>query len=166
VWIIVVVVVGIAAVGFALLAWRRLADGAAPAAPNSRPFAALATSGIGAGPKPDPPALRRGIELALQVVDEEREPADVIVRAWLGLEETAEDSGIARRPAETPTEFTSRIHGQAFADDGAVAMLLHLYLRTRFGDHPATPDDVAAARTALQQLARTTPDSPRGAGPR
>ena len=39
---------------------------------------------------------------------EQRDPADAIVRAWLGLQETAEESGIVRHPAETPTEFTSR----------------------------------------------------------
>ena len=49
-----------------------------------------------------------------------------------------------RRPAETPTEFTSRILGRAFADDRAIRTLLRLYLRTRFGDHPVTADDVAA----------------------
>ena len=114
------------------------------------------------------PALRTGIELALQVLDEQREPADAIVRAWLGLQETAEESGIVRRPAETPTEFTSRILSRAFADDRAIRTLLRLYLRTRFGDHPVTTDDVAAVRAALQELVRTwpTPEVPAGAGPR
>ncbi|MBO0729426.1 MAG: DUF4129 domain-containing protein, partial [Acidimicrobiaceae bacterium] len=75
--------------------------------------------------------------------------------AWLGLEETAEESGLVRRPAETPTEFTSRILSKAFADDQALRTLLRLYLRTRFGNHPATSDDVAAVRRALQELVRT-----------
>src|SRR6201999_1893445 len=94
-------------------------------------------------------------ELALQVLDEQREPADAIVRAWLGLEGTAEESGIVRRPAETPTEFTSRILSRAFGDHEAVRTLLRLYLRTRFGDHPVTDDDVAAVRAALQELVTT-----------
>ena len=113
------------------------------------------------------PALRTGIELALQVLDEQREPADAIVRAWLGLQETAEESGIVRQPAETPTEFTSRILSRAFADDRAIRTLLRLYLRTRFGDHPVTAEDVAAVRAALQELVRTwpAPASPAGAGP-
>jgi hypothetical protein len=96
-----------------------------------------------------------GIELALQVLDEQREPADAVVRAWLGLEETAEQSGLVRRPAETPTEFTSRILSGAFADDRAIGTLLRLYLRARFGDHPVTSGDVAAVRKALQELVRT-----------
>jgi hypothetical protein len=112
--------------------------------------------------------LRTGIELALQALDEQREPADAIVRAWLGLQETAAESGIVRRAAETPTEFTSRILSRAFADDRAVRTLLRLYLRTRFGDHPVTTDDVASVRAALQELVRTwpTPEVPAGAGPR
>jgi hypothetical protein len=108
-------------------------------------------------PEPDRPALRTGIEHALQVLDEHRDPTDAIVRAWLGLQETAEESGIVRQPAETPTEFTSRILSRAFGDDRAVRTLLRLYLRTRFGDHPVTSDDVAVVRLALQELVRTWP---------
>jgi len=115
-------------------------------------------------PEPDTPALRTGIELALQVLDEQRDPADAVVRAWLGLQETAEESGIARRPAETPTEFTSRILTYAFADGGAVRTLLRLYLRTRFGDHPATAEDVVAVREALRELVRTWPAPAPAAG--
>jgi hypothetical protein len=105
----------------------------------------------------DTPNLRTGIELALQVLDEQREPADAIVRAWLGLQETAEESGIVRRPDETPTEFTSRILSRAVVDGQAVRTLLSLYLRARFADRPVTSDDVTAARTALQELSRSWP---------
>lgn len=119
-------------------------------------------------PEPEPEPLLSGIELALQVLDEQREPADAIVRAWLGLEQTAEESGIVRRPSETPTEFTSRILSGAFADDTAVRTLLRLYLRTRFGDHPVTTDDVSAVREALQGLVQSwrAPEAPIGAGTR
>jgi hypothetical protein len=108
-------------------------------------------------PEPEPeveaPVLRSGIELALATLDERREPADAIVRAWLGLEQTAEQSGIIRQAAETPTEFTTRILSRAATDDHAITTLLSLYLRTRFGDHPVTDDDVATVRHALEELA-------------
>jgi hypothetical protein len=46
-----------------------------------------------------------------------------------------------------------------FANDSAgneaIATLLRLYLRTRFGDHPVTDADVALVRRALQELVRT-----------
>jgi len=40
---------------------------------------------VAAEPEADEPALRTGVALALDVLDEQREPADAIVRAWLGL---------------------------------------------------------------------------------
>jgi hypothetical protein len=159
-WIVVAIVVVIVCA----LLWRWLAGRPSRAATSRDSIAVEATSEVPAEPEPTPdmPALRTGIELALQLLDEQRDPADAIVRAWLGLQETAEQSGIVRQPAETPTEFTSRILSRAFADDLAVRTLLRLYLRTRFGDHPATDDDVTAVRSALQELVRTwpAPDSP------
>jgi hypothetical protein len=169
-WIVLWVIVAIAAVGVAMLVWRWWVGRSSRAATDQNSAVAAATSEIPIEPEPEPdtPALRTGIELALQVLDEQREPADAIVRAWLGLQETAAESGIVRRPAETPTEFTSRILGRAFADDRAVRTLLRLYLRTRFGDHPVTAEDVAAVRAALQELVRTwpAPELPAGAGAR
>ena len=106
-------------------------------------------------PEPDAPVLRRGIDQALHLLEEEREPNDAVVRAWLGLEESAADAGIVRRSAETPTEFTSRVMSQVFADDHAITTLLALYLRSRFGARPVTVADVAAVRAALRELART-----------
>jgi hypothetical protein len=169
-WIVLWVIVAIAAVGVAMLLWRWWAGRPSPAAtdPDSLVASEMSEIPIQPEPEPDTPVLRTGIELALQVLDEQREPADAIVRAWLGLQETAAESGIVRRPAETPTEFTSRILSRAFADDRAVRTLLRLYLRTRFGDHPVTTDDVAAVRAALQELVRTwpAPELPAGAGAR
>jgi hypothetical protein len=109
-------------------------------------------------PEPEAPVVLKAVERALQELDEEHEPADAILRAWLGLQQTAEDSGIVRRAAETPTEFTSRILSRVSADDRAVRTLLSLYLRTRFGDHPVTEKDVATARDALGSLARSWDD--------
>jgi hypothetical protein len=164
------IIIAIAVVGIALLLWRWWAGRPSRRAIGQHWIALGATSEVLTGPEPEPdvPALRTGIGLALQMLDEVRDPADAIVRAWLGLQETAEESGIVRRPAETPTEFTSRILSRAFADDRSIRTLLRLYLRTRFGDHPVTTEDVAAVQAALQDLVRTwpTPASPARSGPR
>lgn len=128
-----------------------------PAAPKLHASSVHVTQLVPAEPVAEPETLLTGIGLALQALDEQREPADAVVRAWLGLQETAEESGIVRRPSETPTEFTSRILSGAFADDRALRTLLRLYLRTRFGDHPVTAEDVAEVRDALQQLVSTWP---------
>lgn len=116
-------------------------------APAEAPIRAAPT------PEPDAPAVRSGIELALGALDAEREPSDAIMRAWMGLQQTAEESGITRYGAETATEFTQRILSRVSADDRAIRTLLRLYLRTRFGDHPITAADVASARESLRALA-------------
>jgi Domain of unknown function (DUF4129) len=152
-WIVVIAVV-LVAIGLLALLWRWLRGRRLPPAPEPTGASVQATTQqvIAPEPEPEPEKLLTGIELALEVLDEEREPADAIVRAWLGLQETAQESGIVRRPAETPTEFTSRILSGAFADDRALRTLLRLYLRTRFGDHAVTAADVAEVREAHRQL--------------
>lgn len=151
-WLVVVAIVVVVIAIVAVLLWlwsrRRL-----PAAPRLHAAAVqTAPQTVPAEPEPEPEALLTGIALALRVLDEGREPGDAIVRAWIGLQETAAESGIVRHPSESPTEFTARILAAAFTDDDALRTLLRLYLRTRFGDHPVTAEDVAAVRSALGQL--------------
>jgi hypothetical protein len=168
--IVLWVLVAIAAAGVAVLLWRWWSGRRSRTRAGWHQVVARATAQTVIEPKPEPepdtPALRSGIELALQLLDAQREPGDAIVRAWLGLQETAEESGIVRRLAETPTEFTTRILSRAFDDDRAIRTLLRLYLRTRFGDHPVTIDDVSAVRAALQELVRTWPAPESVSGPR
>jgi hypothetical protein len=141
--------------------WRRSAPrrrAPRPAEAETPPVVA-ADVGQPVEPEPDVPVIRSGLEEALLELQREVEPGDAVVRAWLGLQQTAEQSGVARGRSETPTEFTSRILGRVFANDSAgrdaIATLLRLYLRTRFGDHPVTAEDVALVRRALQELVRT-----------
>ncbi|MGH2873021.1 MAG: DUF4129 domain-containing protein [Solirubrobacteraceae bacterium] len=150
-WILFVAI-GVVAIVVAALLWRWLRGRRAPAASGRHAASVRTTTAVAPEPDPEPEVLLTGIERALQALDEERDPADAVVRAWLGLQQTAEESGIVRRPSETPSEFTARILSAAFADDRALRTLLALYLRTRFGDHPVSDDDVVAVRAALQQL--------------
>ncbi|MCW2538310.1 MAG: hypothetical protein JWN95_35 [Frankiales bacterium] len=149
------IAVAIAVILIALLLWRWLAGRPSRATLRVPEVAVLTTSAAELEPEPEAPVIRRGVEQALRLLDEEREPDDAVMRAWLGLQQSAEDSGIVRRPAETPTEFTSRIMSRAFADDRPIRTLLALYLRTRFGNHPVTAADVTRAREALQGLVAT-----------
>jgi hypothetical protein len=104
--------------------------------------------------------LRDGIGAALEILDGSREPADAIVRAWLGLETRAQRSGIVRRAAETPTEFARRVLARAFPDQDATTTLLGLYLATRFSARPPTSADVDAARDALARLQASWQEAP------
>ena len=108
---------------------------------------------------PDLPTLRRGLTLAADALRGDGEPRDAIVRAWIGLQEAAKDSGMERRPAETPTEFTTRVFETVKADESAARILLELYLRVRFGSRPATDHDVERARQAIAALTATWPES-------
>ncbi len=105
----------------------------------------------------DLPTLHRGLVRASEALEVYREPRDAIVRAWLGLQEAAEDSGLRRRPSETPTEFTTRVFESVEADRSAAAALLEVYLRVRFRPVPATESDVRQARDAIDRLRETWP---------
>ncbi|HEY2557103.1 MAG TPA: DUF4129 domain-containing protein [Diaminobutyricibacter sp.] len=130
---------------------------------------------LDAGPASEPeppsapaaPALQRGFDRALTTLGEDRTPRDAIERAWLGLQEAAEESGVQRRAAETPAEFTQRVLARVHADDEAARTLLTLYLRVRFGDTPVTVSDIALARQSLERLAASwgaAPDAGRPLG--
>ncbi|HEX4444019.1 MAG TPA: DUF4129 domain-containing protein [Galbitalea sp.] len=119
--------------------------------------AALSDSPVEVNTDADLPVLHRGLLRAADLLDTDREPRDAIVRAWIGLQEAAEDSGVSRRPSETPTEFTSRVFESVAADRKAASTLLDVYLRVRFSRKPATDSDVVVARQAIQRLRDTWP---------
>ena len=98
------------------------------------------------------PVVRRGIARALQILDKPGEPSDAVVRAWLGLEETAEDAGAGRAASETPAEYTARIMQRFDADRAAAQALLRLYQDVRFGGRAADAASVARARGCLLRL--------------
>lgn len=104
---------------------------------------------------PELPVLQRGVQAAQRHLAQIREPGDAIIAAWLALEDAAAGSGVRRRPAETPTEFTVDVLGRTTADPVATDRLLHLYHRARFSTSPVRPEDAAAASECLADLARS-----------
>ena len=91
------------------------------------------------------------------------DPGDAVVLAWLTLEDAAADCGLARRPHQTPTEFTTAVLAGLDVDAAALHRLRLLYQRARFSTHPVTEDDVDAARDALRRLVadlEAAPDAP------
>ncbi|GAB3796815.1 hypothetical protein GCM10028798_07290 [Humibacter antri] len=101
---------------------------------------------------PIAPVVVRGIDRAIALLDDAREPNDAIVRAWLGLQDAAEASGAGRRPSETPGEYTTRIIARFGTDRDAALTLLDLYQGVRFGGHPVDTTTVESARACLTRL--------------
>lgn len=149
------VAIAIAIVVVLALLWRRLRR--ALDRPDLAPLPPLMDGGVGPEAEeperePEPAVVRRGLDRALETLSEPREPRDAIERAWVGLEEGAADSGVRRLPAETPSEFASRVVARVAADRDAADTLLRLYLRVRFSEAAVTAADVSTARTAVERL--------------
>ncbi|UJP10787.1 DUF4129 domain-containing protein [Microbacterium sp. KUDC0406] len=100
----------------------------------------------------DAVVIRRGIAEAIRVIGGSSDPADAIIAAWVGLEQTAADSGVARAASETPREFTLRIIARRAATEQDVVALVDLYEKVRFGGHSADDGDRRTARTLLERL--------------
>ena len=117
--------------------------------PDSTPAGVIAT-------EPDLPALLRGADAAEEILAEASGvPRDLVLRCWLALEEAAAASGAARKPSDSPTEFTASVLRATHTDQASVDTLLHLYHQARFSSHSITDSDVRAARSAVIRLAAT-----------
>ncbi|MGB3374297.1 MAG: DUF4129 domain-containing protein [Microbacterium sp.] len=109
-------------------------------------------AGVPGESEPDAPAVRRGIAAARMAVDAHADPTDAIVAAWLGLEETAADSGIGRALSETQVEFTLRMLMRRPGIEEPARDLLRLYESVRFGGRIANESERAAAGRALMLI--------------
>ncbi|QPZ39960.1 DUF4129 domain-containing protein [Paramicrobacterium chengjingii] len=98
------------------------------------------------------PTVVRGIERALGALDAPGIPHDAIVEAWLGLQQSAEDSGVRLRASETPTEFTVRVLAREHSIADELSVLVSLYQSVRFGDRHPTASDIDSARSALLSI--------------
>lgn len=96
--------------------------------------------------------LQSGLVAAIDILREERDPGNAVVKAWQGLQDAAATAGLTRRPAETASEFTARILYRSRRSASPIAVLLSLYQRVRFGEHTPTADEIVAAQNALAML--------------
>ncbi|MEJ2857170.1 MULTISPECIES: DUF4129 domain-containing protein [unclassified Saccharothrix] len=103
-----------------------------------------------------PELLVQGARRALDEMDRRTggPPRDAVVAAWLWLEEAAADSGAARLPHQTPTEFTGALLARHAVDETATGALRKAYQRARFGTAEVTEDDARTARDALEHIVR------------
>lgn len=147
--IVVVAVAVIVVVGLLLtVGWRRR--------PRRGVGAVVASPDVVDGLAEPPPLLVRRAGEALAQLREhpERPPGDAVIAAWLTLERAAEDSGVPRRPHQTPTEFTGDLLLRYRVDEDATGALRRVYQRARFGTAAVTPADVRTATEALERVVR------------
>ena len=88
---------------------------------------------------------------------QEGTPRNAIVACWLRLETAAGQAGVARHPAETSTEFTTRVLGALTVDAARFKGFAGLYREARFSRHelgePARQSALAALRSLHQDIA-------------
>ena len=97
--------------------------------------------------------LQSGLAAAIQILSSgDRDLGNAVVQAWQGLQDAAAAAGLHRRPAETASEFTARILYRSRGSAEAIAVLLSLYQRVRFGEHYPTADEIDAARHSVDVL--------------
>jgi hypothetical protein len=83
---------------------------------------------------------------------DEGTPRNGIVRCWREFEVSAARVGLARKPWQTPAEYTMLILDLVEAEHGAVARLADRYREARFSEHEVTEADRADALAALDQI--------------
>lgn len=105
-------------------------------------------------PPVDAPAVRDGILGAIEILDSHGTPSDAIVAAWVGLEESAQRTGMERAVSETPGEFALRVVGSRPGIGGDLRDLLRLYEGVRFADRVSDESDRARARELLERIHR------------
>lgn len=104
---------------------------------------------------------------------QEGEPRNAIVAAWLNLETSAAATGLPRDPAETSTEYTTRVLHTWDVDPRSLGDLAALYREARFSRHPLGEEhrrravrDLTTVHDDLRQFAGRPEPQPQGtAGP-
>jgi hypothetical protein len=145
--LVVIVVVAVAAILVALLgaAWRR-----------PRLVTRMTTDFV----TPEVPDELLSTATDRVALLEAGEPRNAIVAAWLSLETSAAATGLPRDPAETSTEYTTRVLHTWDVDPRSLADLAALYREARFSRHPLGEDhrrrairDLTSLHDDLRQVA-------------
>ncbi len=79
-------------------------------------------------------------------------PRNAVVECWLRLEAVVASAGLRRDPADTSTEFTTRVLGAYAVDRSAILELSALYREARFSTHEMGEAERTKAIEALDAL--------------
>lgn len=98
-----------------------------------------------------PPRIAETTERQLRTIHEGT-PRNAIVACWMELDQTCRETGLARSPAETSTEFTARVLSHYAVAADAVDTLATLYREARFSEHTLSERHRQQAVAALEQI--------------
>jgi len=131
---------GLGALGLAL--WVALAD---------RPVHEEEDEPVGASPAGP---LEAAVDESLEDLRAESDPRRAIVRCYARFERAAADSGHARRPWLTPSEFMHEVLARLSLPRAAVPALTGLFELARFSHHALGPRERDRAVDALHEIRR------------
>jgi hypothetical protein len=109
-----------------------------------------------------PQAVLEGADHGLAAL-EHGPPRNAIVAAWVALEGAAGAAGLPRHPAETSTEYVTRVLRVWDVDPRSLAELAALFREARFSTHPLTEAHRQRAITALATIRSDLGREPTGA---
>jgi Domain of unknown function (DUF4129) len=100
----------------------------------------------------DDEELADEIHTGIAVLDDADDPTDAILACWLRLEGVAADVGVARDPADTPTDLVVRLLAARDVRPDTLVRLAALYERARYSPDPLGEDARSEARAALESV--------------
>jgi hypothetical protein len=133
--------------------WPTLAAAAAGAALALLAIALVVRAEIGrSSPAGEEPELEEAVSAGIEALESETDPRRGVIRAYAAMEGTLRDRGFARRAAETPLEYLTRLLARVETGARAATRLTSLYERAKFSSHEIDESMRQDAVAALRDL--------------
>jgi len=120
----------------------------------------------GKGSEPQPPPLYAAVEESLEDLRAEPDARRAIIRCYARFERVAADSGFARKPSHTPTEFMREALPRLPLPRGAVPALTGLFELARFSHRALGQRERDRALDALDEIKAALEEGRTNAVPR
>jgi hypothetical protein len=102
--------------------------------------------------EPDAEPLVAALAAGARVLHEDADPRTAIIGCYAAMERSLADAGSPPRMADTPAEVLSRATASGLVRPAPATALTGLFRQARYGRHPMTEADRAAAIDALAQV--------------
>src|SRR5262249_45388910 len=133
--------------------WPTLAAAAAGAALAFLAIALVVRSEIGrSSPVGGAPEVGEAVSAGIDALESETDPRRGVIRAYAAMERTLGERGFARRAAETPVEYLTRLLARVESGASAATRLTSLYERAKFSSHEIDKSMRQDAVAALRDL--------------